>query len=891
MHDWKAEIGRRLGDPALASRTDIVEEMAQHVEQRYRALLARGHTEEQAYAGALQELSDSAALAAELRATVRAPWTDPPVLGGGSRRSLLASVRQDLRYAIRMLVRNPGFTGVALVVLALGVGANTAIFSVVNTVMLRPLPFAEPDRLVRIWESNPEGGWPEFSASHPNFLDWRLRSTTFERLAAATGVGFAVTSAGDAEIVRGNAVTMDFLPALGVSPALGSNFRPEEDRPGSNARVTIITHGFWQRHFGGDPNVLQKMITLNGAPSSIVGVLPASFPWAGPTMELLVPLAPDPARPRGDHRLLVIGKLRPGATIDQAHAELSAIAAQLADQFPGSNRGWTVRLRSFRDWLVPEETRQSLLVFAGAVVLVLLIACGNVASLLLARGTERQKEISIRAALGAQRSRIVRQLLVEALLLSLVAGVIGIAIAHGTSRLLVASAPDALPRLDELSIDARVLGFALLLSLVTGLLFGIVPALQASRPNLVETLKEGTAGSGGGARRQRLRNALVVGEVALSVALLIGAGLLIRSFWRLQHVNPGFDGGKVLTMRLSLPGLQYRTGQMKWTFYERLLSNVRALPGVQEAATSSIVPLGGGNTSTEVRLVGKATDAGQVPGADWRNVSPGYFRALGIRLRGRDFSDADTPASQPVTILSEAAARQYFPNEDPIGRTIILSSFGKDPMTVIGVAGDVRNLSIDADPGPTVYGSAKIYSGWNPMFLAIRTSGDPTGQAAAARAAVRALDPSVPVYDVRTAEELVALSLGPRRFNMYLLGCFAAIALVLACVGLFGVMAYIVSQRTREIGIRLALGAAPASVLRLILGQGLVLTIAGLVLGVAGGLAVTGTMRTLLYSVQPTDAVTFVSVPMLLIVVAIVACYIPARRAMRVDPLIALRSE
>jgi putative ABC transport system permease protein len=891
MRDWTAEIIRRLEDPALASRTDVIEEMAQHLEQRYRGMLTRGYTEERAYAEALQELADSAALTATIRTGAAAPASALPALGSGPRRSPLMSLAQDLRYAIRLLVKKPGFTAVALVTLALGVGANTAIFTVLNTVMLRPLPFADPDRLVRIWESNPEGGWPEFSASHPSYLNGRARATAFEQLAAITGTSFSLTSQDDAQIVRGYAVTMSFCPTIGVGPAIGRNFSPEEDRPASGARVAIISHGFWQRRFAGDPNVLQKPITLNGQLFTIIGVLPPSFPWGGTTMDLLVPLAPDPSRSRGDHRLLVIGKLKPGATIDQAHAELSAIAAQLASQFPDTNRGWTVRLRSFRDWLVPSETRESLLVFAGAVVLVLLIACSNVASLLLARGTERQKEISIRAALGADRTRIVRQLLVEALLLSLVAGALGVAIAFGTTRLLLAYAPDALPRLDELSIDVRVLAFALFSALLTGLLFGVVPALQASRPNLRETLKEGTAGSGTGVHRQRLRHALVVAEVALSVTLLIGAGLLIRSFWRLQHVNPGFDGSRLLTMRLNLPGLHYRNLDLRWGFYERLLTNVRALPGVQGAATSSILPLGGGNTSTGVQMVGAPPNAAQLPGATWRNVSPGYFRALGIPLRGREFSDTDTRTSPPVTIISEAAARQYFPGVDPIGKTIILTSFGTDPLTVIGVAGDVRTVAIDTDPGPAVYGSAKVYSGWNPMFLAIRASGDPKALAGVARAEVRAIDPRVPVYDIRTAEELVSLSLGTRRFNMYLLGCFAAIALLLACVGLFGVMAYVVSLRTRDIGIRLALGADPSSVLRLVLGQGLGLTLVGVVLGVAGGFAATGTMRTLLYSIEPKDVVTFVSVPLLLTGVAMLACYVPARRAMRVDPLIALRSE
>jgi putative ABC transport system permease protein len=890
MHDWKAEIVRRLEDPSQPIRSEVLEEMAQHVEQRYRLLLARGQSEEQAHAEALQEVSDRAALAAALRTPVRTPLSEPPALGEARRGSVVRSIWQDVRYACRVFVKHPGFTAVAVITLSLGVGATTAIFSVLNTVLLRPLPFAEPNRLVRIWESNPGSGWPEFSASHPNFLDFRARSTSFEHLAAYTNVGFSLTTDSDADIVRGLAVTTDFLPLLGVPLTMGRNIVPEEDQPGSNARVAILCDSFWRDRFDRDPNVLQKTVTLNGNATTIIGVLPESFFWDGPDVSLLVPLAPDPKRSRGDHRLRVIGKLKPATTIDQARAELSTIAEQLGVQYPESNRGWTVLLRSFRDWLVPENTRQSLVVFAGAVVLVLLIACSNVASLLLARGNERQREISIRAALGAERSRIIRQLLVEALLLALVAGVIGVAIAQGTGRLLVAYAPDALPRLNELAIDSRVLGFALLSSLMTGVLFGMIPAVSASRPNPTDTLKEGTAGAGGGARRQRLRSVLVIGEVALSVTLLIGAGLLIRSFWYLQRVNPGFNTERLLTMRINLPGLQYRTGELKGAFYDRLLADVRVLPGVRAAATSSIIPLGGGNTSTEVRLVGVPPDSQKTPGADWRLVSPGYFGALGIPLRGRDFVDSDTD-KQPVIILSEAAARTYFKGEDAVGKRIIFRSFGDAPMTVVGVAGDVRNVVLDAEAGPAVYASARVYAGWNPMFLAIRTAGDAPAFASTARAAIRAIDSKVPVYDLRTTDELISLSLGSRRFNMYLLACFAAIALILASVGLFGVMAYVVSLRTREIGIRLALGAGPASVLQLILGQGLALTFVGVVLGVAGGFAVTGTMRTLLYAVPPTDVVTFVTVPVLLIAVAFLAIYVPARRAMRVDPLVALRSE
>jgi putative ABC transport system permease protein len=891
MRNWREEIVTRLADASLASRTEMIDEIAEHLEQRYRALLARGDGEETAYRQALEELDDPT-FVRNLQRTVVPMHPEP--IPSGRRGNFSSSVRQDLRYAFRVFVKNPGFTAVALIALTLGIGANTAIFSVVNAVVLKPLPFGDPDRLVRIWESYPEGGWPTFSASHPNFLDWRTQNTMFEELAAAANVGFSLTTAEEAEIVRGYAVTWNFLPALGIAPVLGRNFLPEEDRPAPNARVAVLSYGFWQRRFGGDPNILQKTITLNGSPCAVIGILPASasFTWDGPTTtDLLVPLGPDPSRARGDHRLRVVGKLKPGVSIEQARSELTSIAARLATQYPASNRGWTVRLASFYDWLVPTETRQSLLIFMAAVGLVLLIACGNVASLLLARATDRQREISIRAALGADRSRIVRQLLIEALLLATMGGLLSLGIAQAARRLLLAYAPNALPRLDQLSIDGRVLGFALVSSLLTGLLFGTIPAVQASRPNLTDTLKEGTAAAGVGARRQRLRNALVVGEVALSVALLIGAGLLVRSFWRLQHIHPGFESSHVLTMRVNLPGLSYRTGDNRWAFYERLLTAVRALPGVQAAATSSIVPLGGGNTSTEVRRVALNTDGAKLTGADWRLVSPGYFRALGIPLRGRDFNDGDRADGRPVTIISESAARLYFPGEDALGKTIILVSFSADPMTVIGVAGDVRSASVDADPGPTVYASARAYSGWNPMFLAVRSSGDPDSQAGPVRAAVRAIDPNVPLYDVHSADELIAASLGSRRFNMYLLGCFAAMALLLACVGLFGVMAYVVSQRTHDIGLRLALGAAPRSVLAMILRQGLTLTVAGVSIGLAGGFAATRWMGTLLYSVEPTDPVTFVSVPFVLVLVSVLACYLPARRAMRVDPLTALRSE
>jgi putative ABC transport system permease protein len=819
--------------------------------------------------------------------------------GAAPRGSRLESIWQDLRYAARSLARSPGFTAVAVITLALGVGANTAIFAVVNTVMLRPLPYPEPDRLIRIWESNPGKGWPTFSASQPNFLDWRSQLQSFEGLAAQSGTGFTLTSGGDAEIVRAIAVTADLLPTLGIAPRLGRNFRPDEDRPGGHTRVALLTHGFWMRRFGGSPAIVGTTVGLDSQPYEIVGVLPESFAtaWGGPRLDLLVPLAPDPVRARGDHRLLVIGRLKAGVTIDQARTEMQALASRLATAYPESNGGWTVALRTFYDWIVPAETRDSLLIMLGAVGLVLLIACGNVASLLLARASARQREFSVRAALGAQRSRIIRQWLVEAMLLGLVAAAAGTALAVATTRLLVAAAPTVLPRLDQMSIDPWVIAFAAGVSLVAAVVFGLGPALHASSARLSESLKDGARSASGGRGRQRLRAGLVIAEVALSVALLIGAGLLIRSFWRVQQVQPGFDTKSVVTMRVTLPRSSYDTSAKAQQFYERLLEAVAALPGVSAAATSNGVPLTAGNTSTEVTLPGKPMPKDSQPSADWRLVSPGYFRALGIPLRGRDFTEADAAIddkgipTRAVTIVSEEMARRYWPGEDVLGKTVILHSFGKAPQTIIGVAGDVRSFGLDTSPAPMVYASAMAFPRWNPMNLVVRSNADPMGHIGAIRSALRGIDGTVPLYDVNLVEDLLSESLGSRRFNMYLLACFAAVALLLASIGLFGVLAYLVAQRTRDIGIRMALGANRADVFRLIVGQGMVMTSSGAVLGILGGIAAGRMLRGLLFSVTPTDVTTLVAVPAILLLVALAACAAPARRATRVDPLIALRAE
>jgi putative ABC transport system permease protein len=797
----------------------------------------------------------------------------------------MTNTLQDLRYAARALRKSPGFTAIAALTLALGVGATTAIFSVVNAVMLRPLPFTEPDRLVRIWENNLERGWPTFAVSHPNFLDWRSQSRAFESLAATNNAGFTWTSNGEAEVVPGLRVTATFLPALKISPVLGRNFLASEDRPGGNTRVVLLGDGFWRRAFGADPTVVGRTITLNSQPHTIIGVLPPSFRW-GTNNDMLAPLAPDPARNRGDHRLAVIGRVAAGSSIDQARTELETIAARLGQQFPESNKGWGIVVNSFYDWLIPETTRRSLLVLLGAVALVLLIACVNVVNLLLARASGRQRELSIRVAMGASRLRVVRQLLLEASLIAAVAATIGIAIAFASTRLLVALGPNSVPRLDELSIDARVFAFAILVALSMMLIFAGVPAIQAARQDPQDGLRADGRGVTAGSGRRRIRAALTIGEVALSVALLIGAGLLMRSFARLQQVDPGFSVSGLMTARVNLPANAYPNAAFRRAFYERFLEDLRGRAGIGAAAISSGPPLSGDFTGGDVRLPTQTND--EAGSANWRLVGPDYFAALGIPIRGREFTMQDTIDGPPVAIISAALAKKYFPNDDPLGRTLLMRSFTEDPHTIVGVAGDVRTFGLDQDAGFVFYGSATQYAGWNPMSLVWRS---PVGSADTVRASLRSIDPNVPMSAIESMDTLIDRSMGPRRFNLYLLGAFAAVSLALAAIGLFGVMAYLVAQRTREIGVRLALGATRAEVFRLILGRGMALAAIGAAGGVGAALGLTRVMETLLFSVSRTDPITFVAVPAALIVVAGLACYLPARRAMKVDPVVALRGD
>jgi putative ABC transport system permease protein len=893
MPDWRSEIEARLPPATFAAvrEGDVVQELAQHLDDRYEELRANGVADAEARRLVIAELNDSQQLERELRAMTRKHLPSPPI-GVAARPRFLGDLLQDVRFGLRMLRKTPGFTAVAVVTLALGIGANAAIFTVINAVMLRPLPFAAPDRLVRVWESNPARGWPTFGVSHPNYLDWTAQTRGFEQLAATTSAGFTLSDGGQAERVIALAVTHGFLPVLGITPVMGRNFVSEEDRPGGNVRVALLTHPYWQRRFGGDPGVLGRTLTLNSQPYSVIGVLPERFNWGGTTIELLVPLAPDPARNRADHRLSVIGRLRDGTTLQQATGDLTDVARRLEKQYPESNEGWTVRTLSFYEWIVPETTRRSLTIFGVAVIAVLLIACSNVASLMLARATARHKEISVRLALGARRGRVVRQLLVEAVLLSLIAGTAGVFIALGATGLLRNMDSGNLPRVDEVSVDARVVLFGLAVSILTGLVFGLMPALTGLRVDVGETLKEGGRSGGGSPARQRMRSVLVIGELALSVALLVGAGMLLRSFWQVQKVDPGFDTARLLSMQINLPLERFETGVKAWSFYERLLGDLSALPGVQSVAMTSAVPMSPGNTATDVQVPGRPLARDGTDGsADWRIVSPRYFQTMGVRLRGREFTAADDGDGPPVTIVSESFAERYWPGEDAIGKTVVLSSASDTPRVIVGVARDVRSFGLDAVATPMVYFPTPAAARWNPMSIVMRTAGEPGAITPSARSVLRAIDSTIPLYNVSTADQLLAASMGPRRFMMFLILCFASVAVVLASVGLFGVMAYLVTQRAREIGIRLALGAQPTDVFRVILGRGLMLATAGAICGVVGALWFAPLLEAFLFEVKTRDPITFVGAPLMLVAIALLACYLPARRAMRVDPVIALRQE
>ncbi len=797
---------------------------------------------------------------------------------------------KDVRYGVRSLLKRPGFTAIALVTLALGIGANSAMFSAVNAVLLRPLPFPESEQIVSFDGMNPGKGITESNMSVPDFADWKNQNQVFERMAGFVSGGALLASGDEVERVRATGVSADFFPLFRTNAIKGRTLEPDDAQKGRDP-VVVLSHGLWQRRFGADQNVLGTTVLLSGKNTTIVGIMPPGFDYPVQS-ELWVPFPIDAAAERRDNRYLnVVTRLKQGVSLAQAQAEMDTINLRLAQVYGETNSGWTVKLTNLRERLVG-AMRSSLLVLLGAVVFVLLIACANIANLLLARATARQKEIAVRTALGASRWRIVRQLLTESVLLSIVGGALGLWLSLWLTRLLIALSPPNTPRFDEIAPDARVFAFTLALTVITGLIFGLAPALQVSRPDLNEGLKEGLR-SGASGHRNRLRSLLMVSEIALSFMLLVGAGLLIKSFMRLRDVSAGINPDQVLAVRVSLPSAKYPQGEPRVQLLHQAVERLSLLPGVQSAGAVLSLPLGGDtfNVGRSYIREGRPATPEESANAIYLVATPDYFRTLQIPIvGGRAFTAQDTENTPKVLIVNETMARQLWPGESPIGRRITIWRDEKFPREIVGVVGDTKP-SLDADPGQQMYVPYSQDSGWTGMSLVVRTNGDPTNITTAMRNELRSLDKGIPVFNVRTMNDVLATSVAPRRTPMLLLSAFAAIALLLGMIGIYGVTAYYVSQRTQEIGIRMALGAQMSDVMKLVLRTGMVLALIGIGAGLVGAFALTRLLTTLLFGVNPTDGVTFAAVSLCLLVSALIACYLPARRATQVDPLVALRYE
>jgi putative ABC transport system permease protein len=870
-------------------------------------LLSSGATEAEAYQQTLAELSGGELLRRELRRVERQINPEPIALGANRRTNMIADLWQDLRYGARMLLKKPGFTLIASMTLGLGIGANTAIFSVVNALLVRPLPLPEPERIVYLWENNLQIGVRRGIASPANFLDWRERSRVFEHLSAWRTWFYTLTGGDQPEQVWGVRASANFFQLLGVSAQLGRTFLPQEDRAGRDS-VVVISHGLWQRRFGADPNIVGQTMTIDGRPFTVVGVLPPGFSLFGTQRpyDLWMPFVLErSSQARDDHSILVFARLKAGVTLRQAQTEMSAIARQLEEEYPATNRHRGVQVITLGD-NQREPLRPALLILLAAVGFVLLIVCANVANLMLARAAVRKKELAIRAALGASRLRLMQQLLIESLLLALMGGALGLLLAVGGLDLLRALLPsggaDEIPRADWIAIDRTVFGFTLVLSLVTGILFGLGPALASSRVNLNESLNEGARGLQTSRRGRRWLSALVVSEIALALVLMVGAGLLLKSFHRLLAVDPGIQPENLLTMQLWLPESKYKEDFQVAAFHQQTLERVRTLPGVRAASAINFLPLSGWGDGTGVALEGRAPRSpGDGFSVQYRVIDADYFRAMGVALmRGRAFTERDRADAEPVVIINETMARQHWLGEEPIGKRLrpIFPATGTPwrPLssdawlTIIGVARDVKEFGLGEGPAPQIYLSSLQHPS-RLMRLVVRTASEPLTVAAAVERAVQAVDKDQPVTEIKTMEQFIAESVSRRRFNLWLLGIFAAIALVLAVAGIYGVMAYSVSARTRELGIRLALGARDADVLRLVLREGATLIVAGLALGLPAAWAALRILQSQLYDMSTTDPATFAVVALVLAGVALAACWIPARRAMRIDPLVALRYE
>jgi len=814
----------------------------------------------------------------------------------------METLLQDIRYGIRMLLKSPGLSIVATVALALGIGANTAIFSVVNGVLLRPLPFPDPDSLMAVFETDQQRGQLRGSHSFPNFFDLREQNQTFERLAAYHGSDFILTGSGEASRLQGAVVTWDLFPLLGVAPSLGRSFAPQEDKPNESGRVVVLSQALFERRFNSDPGLINQSITLDGTKYTVIGVMPRSFqfPIQNEPVELWTTIAGDASgsspttNQRGAHFLSLVARLKPGITQDQAQADVNTIATRLRQQYPDTNSRKGIFVETALRALVG-DIRPALLILLGAVACVLLIACANVANLLLARATSRHKEMAVRAALGASRARVIRQMLTESVLLAVVGGGVGLVLAVWWSDLLIALGKEDIPRALQVGVDWRVLSFTAGLSVLTGLVFGVVPAFHSSKTELTESLKEGGRGAPGGARRNRMRNVLVVVELAVAVVLLVGAGLLIQSLWRLQKVKSGLESDNVLTLSVALPDVKYDSEKQS-QFFQELRSKLESLPGVRSASGILPLPLSGDRFSLSFQIEGRPVPKKDEPSGDFFAIDTGYFKTMGIPiLKGRDFNQFDQHKSAPVIIVTEAFAKTHFPGEEAVGKRIQpgISTFDneKAPMReIVGVVGDVRNRALNTEARPAFYEPITQVP-FPQMSVVVKTTGDPHSLIPTVTREVTQFDKDLPVFSVKSMNEYLASSVAAPRFNTTLLSIFAGVALVLTIIGLYGVMSYSVAQRTNEIGIRMALGAQTHNVVSLVVAQGLKLVLLGLAIGLVGAFAASRIVKSLLFGVTTKDPLTFALAAVVLGVVGLLACYLPARRATKVDPIEALRCE
>jgi len=808
----------------------------------------------------------------------------------------MGALLQDLRYGVRTLAKNPGFTVVAVLTLALGIGANTAIFSVVDAVLLRPLPYPESARLFTVYQTLPEDPAQNTGVSYPNYLDWTQQNEAFESIAAVRGNVLALSGQGEPTYVQTGSVTSNYFDVLRVKPLLGRTLQSSDDALDANP-VVVMSESLWRARFGADPAIVGRSITLDQHPITVAGIVPAYFHPSVPdaAAQLWVPLRQDGVfsdmrSRRGGHYLSALGRLKPGVTAPQAQNEMAVLQQRLAQQYPNENKGWGIRIVSLQTDMAG-NVRTALLVLLGAVGFVFLIACTNVASLQLARAASRRKEIAIRVALGAGRQRLLRQFLTESVLLSVIGGAVGLLLALEALKGLIAWLPADLPRVSEIHVDARVLFFGLALSVLSGVIFGLAPAWHGTESRLAEAL-EGARGAGEGRTSHRMRNIFVIAETALAIVLLVGAGLLIRSFVRLQQVDVGFNPAQLLTAQIGLPRAQYAKPEQWISFYKQALERMNTLPGAQEAAVAVPLPLSDSYINLAFEIEGRPPrEKSDSPTADLVAISPNYFHVMQVPLmHGREFSDADSESGPKVCVISASLAQQLFPNESALGQRILIGYPTSSSRKIVGIVGDVKDSDLSARQ------SAQIYVPFvqNPFWaadIAVRAHGNPSSLSGALREQIRAIDSALPVSEVRPMMEAIESSVAQPRFRTTLLSLFGAAALLLAAIGIYGVLAYTVAQQTREIGIRMALGANPGRALRLVLGRGLRLAGAGTVIGVLAARMLTQLLNSLLFGISATDPLTFAAVAGLLLGVALVACYVPARRAMRVDPMVALRYE